>query len=194
MLLNNKNTARLILVGIALMFFIPIVVSWYLVFFTDFKMDTKGAQHGRLINPVIEIGEISAKEITAPKEIAIEGKWTLVFFVDIECDLLCEEHLYQLRQIRLALGEDMLKVDRLAILNEPVSWSKYGEAYFGQKYIDNISSDITELQNQFKSYTQFDYQSIYLIDPYGFLMMQYPQGTEPSGIIKDIERLIKNAK
>ena len=36
--------------------------------------------------------------------------------------------------------------------------------------------------------------SIFLIDPYGFLMMQYPQGTEPKGIIKDIEKLIKNSK
>jgi hypothetical protein len=40
----------------------------------------------------------------------------------------------------------------------------------------------------------FDSESIYLIDPYGNLMMQYKKGTNPSGIIKDIERLIRISK
>ena len=36
--------------------------------------------------------------------------------------------------------------------------------------------------------------SYYLIDPYGNLMMQYKKGTNPSGIIKDLERLIRISK
>ena len=43
-------------------------------------------------------------------------------------------------------------------------------------------------------YIQIKVSPIFLIDPYGYLMMQYPKGTEPKGIIKDIERLIKNSK
>ena len=50
------------------------------------------------------------------------------------------------------------------------------------------------LNSRIKSYPAFDSESIYLIDPYGNLMMQYKKGTNPSGIIKDIERLIRISK
>ena len=46
----------------------------------------------------------------------------------------------------------------------------------------------------FKGNPELKSNSIYLIDPYGNLMMQYKDGTEPTGIIKDIERLIRNAR
>ena len=32
---------------------------------------------------------------------------------------------------------------------------------------------------------------LYLIDPLGNLMMSYPSGTDPVGIIKDLKRLFK---
>jgi len=55
-------------------------------------------------------------------------------------------------------------------------------------------SDLNRLNNLFKSYPDFNNESIYLIDPYGNLMMQYKKGTNPSGIIKDLERLIRISK
>ena len=36
-MVNKKSKARLTLLGVALIFIIPILVSWYLVFFTEFK-------------------------------------------------------------------------------------------------------------------------------------------------------------
>ena len=48
--------------------------------------------------------------------------------------------------------------------------------------------------NVFISNPELKSNSIYLIDPYGNLMMQYKNGAEPTGIIKDIERLIRNAR
>ena len=36
-MVNKKSKARIILLGVALIFIIPIFVSWYLVFFTDLK-------------------------------------------------------------------------------------------------------------------------------------------------------------
>jgi len=49
--------SRLILLGVALVFIIPILVSWYLVFFSDFKKGGGGTQKGELISPVIPLGE-----------------------------------------------------------------------------------------------------------------------------------------
>jgi hypothetical protein len=56
-MVNKKSKARIILLGVALIFIIPIFVSWYLVFFTEFKKEDGGTQKGEIISPVISLGE-----------------------------------------------------------------------------------------------------------------------------------------
>jgi cytochrome oxidase Cu insertion factor (SCO1/SenC/PrrC family) len=49
------------------------------------------------------------------------------------------------------------------------------------------------LMNKFREIENFDASDVYLIDPYGFIMMRYDRSMNPKGIIKDVERLIKNS-
>ncbi|MDB2679451.1 hypothetical protein N9Z16_00435 [Methylophilaceae bacterium] len=186
--------SRLILLGVALVFIIPILVSWYLVFFSDFKKGDGGTQKGELISPVIPLGEPEVFNLKSKTIESINGKWTLLFFVENECNQLCEDKLYQLRQIRLALGKDRDKVDRLLVSKNKQQWSQYTNSFNGQKYIDPTSRDYNGLIKKFNDYAGLDLKATYLIDPYGFLMMKYPQDDNPMGTIKDIERLIKNQK
>jgi len=186
--------SRLILLGVALVFIIPILVSWYLVFFSDFKKGDGGTQKGELISPVIPLGEPEVFNLKSKTIESINGKWTLLFFVENECNQLCEDKLYQLRQIRLALGKDRDKVDRLLVSKNKQQWSQYTNSFNGQKYIDPTSRDYNRLIKKFNDYAGLDLKATYLIDPYGFLMMKYPQDDNPMGTIKDIERLIKNQK
>ena len=186
--------SRLILLGVALVFIIPILVSWYLVFFSDFKKGDGGTQKGELISPVIPLGEPEVFNLKSKTIESINGKWTLLFFVENECNQLCEDKLYQLRQIRLALGKDRDKVDRLLVSKNKQQWSQYTNSFNGQKYIDPTSRDYNRLIKKFNDYAGLDLKATYLIDPYGFLMMKYPQDDDPMGTIKDIERLIKNQK
>ena len=92
------------------------------------------------------------------------------------------------------MGEDRNKVERLVILNEPTNLDELGNLYPGQKYIDSNDKIYQSITEKFNDYITDQNNPIFLIDPYGFLMMQYQQGTEPKGIIKDIEKLIKNSK
>lgn len=186
--------SRLILLGVALVFIIPILVSWYLVFFSDFKKGDGGTQKGELISPVIPLGEPEVFNLKSKTIESINGKWTLLFFVENECNKLCEDKLYQLRQIRLALGKDRDKVDRLLVSKNKQQWSQYTNSFNGQKYIDPTSRDYNRLIKKLNDYVGLDLKATYLIDPYGFLMMKYPQDDNPMGTIKDIERLIKNQK
>lgn len=186
--------SRLILLGVALVFIIPILVSWYLVFFSDFKKGDGGTQKGELISPVIPLGEPEVFNLKSKTIESINGKWTLLFFVENECNQLCEDKLYQLRQIRLALGKDRDKVDRLLVSKNKQQWSQYTNSFNGQKYIDPTSRDYNRLIKKLNDYADLDLKATYLIDPYGFLMMKYPQDDNPMGTIKDIERLIKNQK
>ena len=169
-------------------------MSWYLVFFTDFKKEDGGTQKGEIISPVISLGELEVYDIKNDTVSLINDKWTLVFFVESECNQFCEDKLYQVRQIRLALGKDRDKVDRLLVSGKIQSWEVFSDSFNGQKYIDPRSKSYAGVVKKFEEYPKFDARGTYLVDPFGFLMMKYKFDANPMGTIKDIERLIKNQK
>ena len=62
----------------------------------------------------------------------------------------------------------------------------------GQKVVID-SSELERVSQLFSNIPDFDQNDIFLIDPYGFVMMRYKRDVEPRKIIKDIERLIKHS-
>jgi cytochrome oxidase Cu insertion factor (SCO1/SenC/PrrC family) len=195
MMLSDILKSRLKLIGIVLLFVMPVVYAWYLVFFTNYKMHTKGVEHGLLISPIIQIGDFELFEPISHEKYQLIGKWTLVSFVENKCEKACEFQLYELRQIWLALGKDGNKIQRLAIArNNNLISSEQIKLSQGQLLLKDNKDLKDRLNGRFKSYSDFERESIYLIDPYGNLMMQYKKGTNPSGIIKDLERLIRISK
>ena len=192
-MISQQNKGRLVLIAIASMFFLPILLSWYLNFFTDFKRDAEGIQHGILINPPIQLGTLYGFAIGQKDMQELQKKWTLVFFTGKSCEQDCQNKLYQLRQIRLAVGKDRDKVERLLIADKSLDWEKFKDDYKDQKVIDDRSKSYNSLIKLFKQYEGFDMSSIYLIDAYGSLIMKYQKDAKPKGIIKDIERLIRVA-
>ena len=192
-MISQKNKGRLVLIVIALMFFIPILLSWYLSFFSDFKKDAQGIQHGILIEPPIPLGNLQAFSIGETNIDELQKKWTIVFFTGKSGKQDSQNKLYQLRQIRLAVGKDRDKVERLLIADKSLDWEKFKDDYKDQKVIDDRSKSYNSLIKLFKQYDGFDMSSIYLIDAYGSLIMKYQKDAKPKGIIKDIERLIRVA-
>ena len=190
-MISKVVKARISLIVIVILFTSPFIASWYLVFYTDFKKNDIGVQNGSLIDPVIEVGVIEGQAIGDNKKQKLLGKWTLTAFVSNGCNVDCEKLLYTLRQTRLALGKNLDKVGRL-ILTDSEEVMSYVEEYKGQKVVkDPVEYD--RLINKFREIENFDATDIFLIDPYGFIMMRYKRDMNPKGIIKDVERLIKNS-
>jgi len=195
MMISNISKSRLKLIGIVLLFVTPVIYAWYLVFFTNFKMHSKGVEHGLLISPIIQVGDFELVEPISHKIYQLMGKWTLVSFVENKCDKACEFQLYSLRQIWVALGKDGNKIQRLVIVKDNnLITSEQIKLSQGQFLLKDDRDLKDRLNSRFKSYPAFESEAIYLIDPYGNLMMQYKKGTNPSGIIKDLERLIRISK
>ena len=190
-MISKVVKARIALVVIVALFTAPFIASWYLVFYTDFKKNDIGVQNGSLIHPVIEVGAIEAIAIGDETKQKLLGKWTLTGFVSAGCDADCEKLLYTLRQTRLALGKNLDKVGRL-VLTDNDEVLGYEEEYKGQKVVKD-PEEYDRLMNKFREIENFDANDIYLIDPYGFIMMRYDRDMNPKGIIKDVERLIKNS-
>jgi cytochrome oxidase Cu insertion factor (SCO1/SenC/PrrC family) len=158
-------------------------------------MHSKGVEHGLLISPIIQVGDFELVEPISHKIYQLMGKWTLVSFVENKCDKACEFQLYSLRQIWVALGKDGNKIQRLVIVKDNnLITSEQIKLSQGQFLLKDDRDLKERLNSRFKSYPAFESGAIYLIDPYGNLMMQYKKGTNPSGIIKDLERLIRISK
>ena len=192
-MISQQNKGRLVLVTIALMFFLPILLAWFLNFYSDFKRDAQGIHHGELIVPPLPLGDLKVTAIGGSDVLSLEKKWTLIFLVSDQCDLTCEDKLYQLRQIRLAVGKDREKVERVLVVDNELDWSDYENSFKNQKVIDKGSSSYESITKNLKSVKNFDSNAIYLMDAYGSLIMKYAYKTAPKGIIKDIERLIRVA-
>lgn len=190
-MISKVVKSRIALVVIVTLFTAPFIASWYLVFYTDFKKNDIGVQNGSLIHPVIEVGAIEAIAIGDATKQKLLGKWTLTGFVSSSCDADCEKLLYTLRQTRLALGKNLDKVGRL-VLTDNDEVLGYEEEYKGQKVVKD-PEEYDRLMNKFREIENFDASDVYLIDPYGFIMMRYDRSMNPKGIIKDVERLIKNS-
>jgi len=193
---TDQGRSRTKLIILLLMFLLPVVGSWYLVFFTDYARDGKGgAEHGALINPPRPLENVSLIRVNedSTEQVALYGKWSMLFFVDGPCEAACEENLYRLRQIRLATGRKMKHLQRIAVIDESEG-SQFRDIlsknYPGQHYASR--KDLGEnFLRQFRDQNIEDKGSIFLIDTRGFLMMHYPGDADPSGIIRDLSRLLR---
>lgn len=192
---TSQTRSRTKLILLILMFLLPVVGSWYLIYFTDYAREGKGAEHGDLIKPPRQLDDVELTWVSrgSTRQEPLYGKWSMLFFVDGSCAASCDENLYRLQQIRLATGREMQRVQRIAIIDggESIQFSdNLSKNFPGQLYVSRKDLGKKFMQ-QFKDQNIEDQDTIFLIDPRGFLMMRYPGDTDPSGIIRDLSRLLR---
>jgi hypothetical protein len=187
---------RLYLISIIACFVVPLALSWWLV--GDWRPGGS-AQHGELLDPAQPLAEL---RFTSPEgqrwdAAAFRGFWALIHTAaDAECSPSCQTALYDMRQVRLALGRDLERVKTLVLLDGPPTdelrqWlaAEHAEMMVGA----------TDAATQDRLNAAFPVPGpvgewIYLVDPLGNLLMRYPVTVDPSGILKDLKRLLRLSK
>ncbi|TVR61176.1 MAG: hypothetical protein EA420_12635 [Candidatus Competibacteraceae bacterium] len=187
---------RLYLISIIACFVVPLALSWWLV--GDWRPGGS-AQHGELLDPAQPLAEL---RFTSPEgqhwdAAAVRGFWTLIHTAAAaECSPSCQTALYDMRQVRLALGRDLERVKTLVLLDGPPTdelrqWlaAEHAEMMVGA----------TDAATQDRLNAAFPVPGpvgewIYLVDPLGNLLMRYPVTVDPSGILKDLKRLLRLSK
>lgn len=185
--------ARATVIIVAMLFLLPIFISWFLVFFTDFGRETGGIQHGRLISPPVKLDNHNLEDPFSGEIHPLYEKWTLLTPVGNNCDEACQESLYKLRQIRLAMGKEMGRVQRATYYNS-AGQRDINETALKQYPGHLVISHNETLNKKLNQWGEIPLNSIYLIDPAGFAFINYPEDTDPSGIIKDMKRLLRISK
>lgn len=190
---RNRITVSLMFAAAAA----PFLLSWVLVNFTDVGRGGNSGNHGTLIVPPRPVPDAVLHDPgTRRPDHALHGRWTLLYLAGPVCAADCAQALLTMRQVRLALGRDATRVQRLlAVPDDALDLlaPQQREAYAGQLVIElsRLGRERFLLEG---GEDPVSASRIYLIDPLGNLMMYYRAGTDPLGIVKDIKRLLKYSR
>lgn len=195
-------SSRQAFVLLALLFMTPAFVAWVMHNSSEQGWRPDGTTNrGSLIHPArpltlpagMVVGEQPAAEY-------LQGLWTLLYIGDGDCDAVCNENLYKMRQIRTAQNENMRRVQR-AFLVRDEAISPELQVLLETEYKDMAVQLITAGQlEQLDSFFRvddgplLDTERVYIVDPLGNLMMYYPPDADPGGMLKDLKKLLKYSK
>lgn len=186
------------LLAMIAIFAAPVIAAWFF-YLNPGYLPAGRTNKGELIEPVVPLPpelRLSDPRGAAFDPAALAGKWVLVYLTGGECGDACMEHLIAIRQIRLALGEGQLSVERLLIMTDPDASALDSElgtklegmhvavtdAAGGERLLDLLGEGAAALDR------------IYILDPMGNLMMRYAQDAPAKDTLKDMERLLKASK
>ena len=176
---------KLILLGIFTALAAPFVIGWAL-FANDWRPQ-RAASYGQLVDPpaVLTAAQWSGLLGDAPAP----GQWTLAMLAPADCDDACRRTLYLMRQIESTQAREASRVQR-AVLVADVPSDSLREAVeqIGQTRI--WQGPLETLRGRLPGASAGG-PRLAIIDPQGNLMMVYPDSFDPSGVRRDLERLLK---
>jgi cytochrome oxidase Cu insertion factor (SCO1/SenC/PrrC family) len=177
---------------------LPPVASWFL-FLNPELLPTQRSNRGELIELPVNIKGFNLNTLSGQKfsTANLDGYWTLVVLEKDSCSQICQQHINDIRQIRLALGKDMYNIQRLLVLTspeQPDDLLQLFEHYSGMHVVTGSDTAYGEFQSFFRNTRESNDGGIYLIDPMGNIMMHYGNNIPAKDILKDMQRLLKASK
>jgi len=177
----------------------PIIAALFAYFYYGNYRTQNTRNYGQLIEPQKNTPDIKVidesfaqghQAIQIQNLTQLKGKWVLLYANSTECDEQCVRHLFVLRQVRLSQGKEGNRIVPVWLKNATPFAHKYGKDV--AKSYQDIHGGVRFLQtSQLDNTGVFQQNSLYLIDPLGHVMMQYPSIEEPLKIIRDITQLLK---
>jgi len=174
-----------------LVFLLPVVLG-SLLFFNLEKVgfDKGSTNYGTLVHPALPtvIADLKQGNNNAIKEETVAKSWTMTYIEPSNCDQICLDKLTLIKKVRLLTNEKMRRVRTLFVTNKQIE-----DSIDKSQYRDMVFTNVEDANSPFvKQFPAQDTKPIYLIDPYGNIMMYYPQqDLNAKKIIKDINRLLK---
>ena len=184
---------RAALIGLAALFFLPLLGSFYLYYIGGWRPEG-GTNNGELISPARPLSPITLnkRDGTSPSQTLLQDKWSLVYIGDGRCDEACQHALWTVRQTRLLLAEDMDRVQRVFIADEACCNDAFLDREHPGLEVIRAEDDVTrQWLGQFPRDPAVPY--VYIIDPLGNLMMRFDTRENPKGLLKDLEKLLKRS-
>lgn len=175
---------------IVAVFVAPLMVAaaWY---FVAPRMAPTGPAHGTLITPARPLEPFTiARSDTDPYTLAqLRGHWTMLLPLDNQCGEDCRQRLHDTRQVFDALGEDRIRVRRVALAPD-------GRDTAGLAPLLERHPRLTVLEQPTdgalrRQLPEAAAGTVFLVDPHGNLMMRFDPEIAADGLLDDLEHLLK---
>jgi hypothetical protein len=196
------RSQRRLLIGLALLFFAPLGLAFYLYYGHGTWHPGGRVNAGDLIQPARPLPSLALPlwESGTTDPNFLKGRWTFLYVTSGPCTEACRTRLYDTRQVRLALDRDMNRVQRVFIAGGDCCDAQF----LHQQHPDLITirasaaaAPLLALLPGRDGMTTAEGPSavkaprVYLIDPLGNLMMSYTADAKPKGMLDDMKRLLR---
>ena len=173
------------LVALGALFAAPIVAS---VIAYNVVEPTVTSNYGELLLPPAQVTSQRLESLGGgPFRFGeLAGKWVMVASDSGECAANCRDKLEAMRQVRLALGREAGRVERVFVVDDV---RRPDAAAFQEFEGTRLAGTPTGLV--LPAGAANDRAHIYLVDPNGNVMLRWPAGADRKRMLGDLKRLLK---
>ncbi len=193
----KRRASRIKLLTILAVFAIPLILATLYLQVVRMSGGAVGdTSRGQLIKPAVPL---TAFSLQTPDEAfnleSLYGIWTMLYMPEGECLDACRMSLYNMRQVRLALNQRMDRVQRVVLAEsaDQLDESLLAE-HLGLMVASGTPAEQAVLRDQVhaaESAMEPVTGAIYLLDPFGNVMLRFPADLPPKSMLKDIKHLLK---
>ena len=115
----------------------------------------------------------------------LSGKWVIVANDSGTCPASCEAKLVAMRQVRVALGRNASRIERLFIVDDGRLAPEMAKLFPGMVVATMPAGA------RVAAGVAGDREHLYLIDPHGNVMMRWPAIPDGKRMIRDLDRLLR---
>jgi hypothetical protein len=187
---DARRVGRRQLLLLAALFLLPVAIAFAL-YYGKLWRPAGSSTKGELIEPArpLQVTGLHAIDGAKAGGDVFANKWTLIYIGDGACDADCKQALTFARQTRLALNNEMTRVQRVFLATAHCCDREYlGREHPGLVILDASSPTSQTLLAQFPG----DHaQSLYIVDPLGNLMMRHEAAKTTKDLLDDLKKLLK---
>jgi len=171
----------------------PVIASYYAYYFV--RPDAR-SNYGALIDPQRPMPALHLKTLDgrAFDNAQLRGRWVMLMVAGGDCAAACTDRLYHLRQVRLTTGKDRDRVLRVWLIPDaaPLPTTVIRE-YDGTEMLRADPAEIASWLTV-NGTTDGYADHIYMVDPLGNLMMQFPRDADPNKTKRDVAKLLRASR
>lgn len=179
----SVRNSKLTLLGVAAAFVLPVLIAKLAL---DNGWFTQGATNkGELLQPTRDLSAVLADE---------EPKWRLVYSVPANCDQACENAIFSIHQVWMALGRETDRAQATVLVSESSDASVLGK--LGEEHNLHLVEVSEGALNQ--AIAADDSATILLVDTLNNAMLRYPVSGDRQtaiqrsrDILADVKKLLK---
>ncbi len=185
-----RRRGRRTLLIVAAVFLLPLAVAFAL-YYGELWRPAHSSNKGQLIQPArtLVVQGLRRPDGSPAGADVFAGKWSVVYIGDGACDAACRAALVIGRQSRLALNNEMTRVQRLFLATGNCCAGEYFAAEQpGLIALDASSAGAGALLAQFPPERS---GALFIVDPLGNLMMRHEAKTMTKDLLTDLKKLLK---